>query len=444
MRTTALFLLIGILFIFSLVSQVATMYTYWWVAIFRPQDWVWDGGLDSLRLSLIFSIIFLGHAIYNKKTPRINHPISILIVALLLAQAAANFSVGCADFFTVHTRTLVELFLLALIVFITVETIEQKKHLYWLITIMALSIGFHSGKGGIFALTTGADFYDRSPIGGMFSGSNTYALGTAMLVFFMIIALQCIKHIEINSKYKLIIASFQAIMLVIILGSIYNIMAIQSRGSFVALAGGLFIWMMLHEKRLKILTVFIISVSLALTFVPLPDDFKDRISSAFVEKEDLDQSAASRPYFWNIAFEMAKDHPLGVGPGCYPAFYNTYDTSHGYFGTYRSVHSSHFQILADSGFIGILIWLLIFIVSLSKLWAIRKESKINMSENNNYKFYFFVSNALICSTLVFLIGGSFYEFAYNDITWLIWGLVIVIDRLFKAEFGDRTNAKSTS
>lgn len=436
MRTTILLSLIGIFFLFSMMSQFAAMYTYWWFAIFRPQEWVWGSVISDLKLTLVIAALFLGQAIYRKKIPRIDNSISILILTLLLAATAANLFVGCSDIYTVRTRTLTELFVLVLVVLITAEIIEQKKHLYWLITVIALSIGFHSGKGGINALITGTSLHGREVLGGMFSGSNAYALGTGILIFFMIIAIQCIKHIEINNKYRLIITSFQAVMLIIILGSIYNIIALSSRGSFIATAAGLFAWMMLHEKHLKIIPIFIISISLALAFIPFPDNFKERIASAFVEKEELDKSAASRPFFWKVAVDITKNHPLGVGPGCYPPFYNIYDSSGGYFGLYRSVHSSHFQVLVDTGFFGILIWLLIFVISLKKLWLIRKKSKLNMAENGNYKFYFLVSNAIICSMLVFLIGGSFYEFAYNDITWLTWGLVIAIERLFKSELKD--------
>ena len=445
MRSTVLLLLIGIFFLFSVMSQFAAMYTYWWFAIFRPHEWAWDGTIKELRLTIVIAAIFLGQAIYHKKIPKINNPIALLMLALLLNEAIANYLNGCADLYIVRTRTLSELFILAFVVLITTEIIEQKKHLYWLIAVIALSIGFHSGKGGIHALLTGGSFYGAHNLSGLFSGSNAFALGTGILIFFMIISFQCIKYIPLNhddKKTRMAVLAFQATLLIMILGSIYNIIALSSRGSFFATAAGITAWIILHEKRKKIIPVFIVFVGLTLAFVPLPENYEERLSSAFADQSELDNSAASRPHFWATAYEIAKDHPLGVGPGCFPPFYNMYDSSNGYYGLYRSVHSSHFQVLSDTGFIGILIWLLLFIVSLSKLWSIRKEAKYMMAENEKYKFYFLVCNALISSTLVFLIGGSFYEYAYNDITWLTWGLVIATERLFKKEFGDHYNYKN--
>ncbi len=429
------------------MSQFAAMYTYWWFAIFRPHEWAWDGTIKELRLTVVAALLLLGQAAYHKKIPKINNPIAFLMIALLFNEVIANYLNGCADMYTVRTSTLSELFILAFVVLVTTEIIEKKKHLYWLIAVIALSIGFHSGKGGIHALITGGSFYGAHNLSGMFSGSNAFALGTGILIFFMIISFQCIKYMPLKKDDKntrIAIFAFQATLLMMIFGSIYNIIALSSRGSFIATAAGLIAWMLLHEKRKKIFPVFIIFVSLTLVFVPLPEHFEERLSSAFVDQAELDNSAASRPHFWATAFDIAKDHPLGVGPGCFPPYYNMYDDSNGYYGLFRSVHSSHFQILSDTGFIGTLIWLLLFIVSLSKLWSIRKESKYMMPENEKYKFYFLVCNALICSTLVFLIGGSFYEYAYNDITWLTWGLVIVTERLFKSEFGSHYNYKNAA
>ncbi len=447
MRTTVLLILIGIFFIFSVTSQFAAMYTYWWFAIFRPHEWAWDGAIKDLRLTAVAAALLLGQALYHKKIPKINNSISILILALLLLEVIANYLNGCADMYTVRTRTLSELFILAFVVLITVEIIEQKKHLYWLITVIALSIGFHSGKGGIHALITGGSFYDAHNLSGLFAGSNAFALGSGVLIFFMIISFQCIKYFPFkkdNKKTRITIFVFQATLILMIFGSAYNIIALSSRGSFFATAAGLFIWMMLHEKRKKIIPIFIIFISLALIFVPFPENYQERLSSVFADQDELDNSAASRPYFWGVAIDIAKDHPLGVGPGCYPPFYNMYDSSNGYYGLYRSVHSSHFQMLSDTGFIGVFIWLSLFGISLMKLWIIRKESKYMMPTNVKYKFYFLTSNALICSTLVFFIGGSFYEYAYNDITWLTWGLVIAMERLFKSEFGDHYNYKNAA
>ena len=133
---------------------------------------------------------------------------------------------------------------------------------------------------------------------------------------------------------------------------------------------------------------------------------------------------------------MAKDYPLGVSPGCYSYHYGFYDTSGGEFGNFRSVHSSHFQIMADLGFVGLFVWTVLFLISFMKLWSIRKRALSKTVQDPGFNFYVNLANVLICAQLVFILGGTFYEFAYNDFTWLIWGILIGVERLFEKEVKD--------
>jgi O-antigen ligase len=450
MRTIFLLLLIGYFFLYSLKSNVAALYTYWWFAIFRPHEWAWESTLNNLHLTKIAALLFLAQSIINKKIPRVDNSISLLMIALIFFEFVANSLNGCSDVYTVRTSTIYDLSILLIIVLLTTETLEKRFIIFWLITVIGLSLGFHSGKGGIYALISGGDNYGASNLTGLFSGSNAYALGTGMLIFFMIFSMQLINNdsLKIKNNFPIFFLKnvpskffllYKIILLLTIFGSIYNIISLQSRGSFIATFLGLMLWILLHEKRKILFFISLLGISLSLILLPLPENFADRISSAFAEKEDLDKSAASRPYFWNIAFEISKDHPLGVGPGCYPAYYNNYDATDGYYGRFRSVHSSHFQILSDIGYLGVFAWFSLFYISYKILWRIRRTSKKYLSTDDNMRFYFYLSNTLICSMTVFLIGGSFYEYAYNDITWLTWGFVIATDRLFRSDFEARKN-----
>ncbi len=200
-----------------------------------------------------------------------------------------------------------------------------------------------------------------------------------------------------------------------------------------------------HVTEKNTLTIFvfvILSFSIGTaTLKYLPEGYIERIESVFAEEDELDKSAASRPHFWNVALDMVKVYPFGLGPGCYPSCYNLFDISNGYYGRNRSVHSSHFQILADSGYLGLVIWVLIFIVSFSKLWKIRKLLKSDVMDKPKCQFYTDLVNMLLCSQTVFLVGGSFYEYAYNDITWLTLALVIVVDKNIKKEIENNSRKR---
>jgi len=395
--------------------------------------------MTSLKLPLVAAALLVVPAVLQKKIPRLNHPIAILMVLLFCFEILAAQLNGCGNSdYIIRTKNVTDLAILIFTVLLSAELIQTRKTLFLLIAVIAASIAFHSGKGGLVALTTGADYYGASHLSGLFSGSNGYALGSALLLFFMIFTFQFMNRSwpdnePIITPWAKINTLLKYAMLVLIAGSVYNIIALQSRGSFLALVVGLFLWFSLHEKRIKMLTIIILTLTIGLSVIPLPEGYQERIESVFAEEEDLDNSAASRPHFWATAIDIAENHPFGVGPGCYPVYYNIYDKTSGDFGHYRSVHSSHFQILSDAGYIGVLLWLMLFIVSYRRLWRIRKISKKHKEDDERYPFYFYLSNALICTITVFLIGGSFYEYAYNEVIWLVWAMVITIDRLFYGE-----------
>lgn len=436
MRSSALLLLIGLLFLYSLKSKFVALYTYWWFAIFRPHEWAWNDTLTNLHLPKIAALLFLGSALYHRKIPKIDNSITFLMILFLALEWLATFINGCSDSSAKHTFTIFDLSILLIVVLLTTEILEKKDKIAWLITVIALSIGFHSGKGGIHALITGGDYYGADNLTGLFSGSNSFALGTGILVFFMIFSMQFISEIknETTNFLKLIIVkSYIFLMPILIFGSIYNIISLQSRGSFLAIIFSLLLWILLHEKAMRLLLISLVGVSLVYAIVPLPENYNDRIASIFADEEERDRSAESRPHYWNTAFEISKDHPLGIGTGCFKSYYSSYDSTGGLYGYNRSVHSSHFQILADIGYPGLFVWFSLFFISFRKLWAIRKASRKKLTNCESSRFYFYISNALICSITTFLLGGSFYEYAYNDIIWLTWGMVVALERLHSGE-----------
>jgi len=441
MRLYLILILSITFFSLSLKSRIAGLYTYWWFAIFRPHDWVWSPLIGSLRLPFVAALVLVVPALLQKKFPKINNPIAFLMFLWIAILFIADTLNGCSAMPGVRTNTVFGLFVLVYICLLACQIINNSKYLFWLIFVLASSIAVHSGKSGIYSLVTGADNYGISNLSGLFSGSNLYALGSGMLMFFMIFSYQ---HIGSSLIYKqknkwynnpFIIKATKFLMLLLIFGTFYNIIAFQSRGAFLATVIGLCLWTAFQRKGPIILLIsFVLLLSFGAVLNQfLPEGYIERIESAFVNKTVLDNSAASRPHFWDTAINIARVYPMGVGPGCYPKYYNLFDKSDGAYGTYRSVHSSHFQMLADSGYLGITIWVLLFLISFTKLWKIKRVVQSSITDETKRKFYTDLANMLICSQVVFLLGGGFYEYAYNDITWLTFALVIILDNLTKDE-----------
>jgi len=127
--------------------------------------------------------------------------------------------------------------------------------------------------------------------------------------------------------------------------------------------------------------------------------------------------------------DMAVDRPLGVGLGNFEASYDRYDRTGGKFGSRRAVHSSHLEVLAETGFGGAAIYAALFGYALFTGFRIRKRSRRPGLSPSLSRFYFTTANALILSMVAFLVGGAFISLALNDLTWLTFALVSSLDRL---------------
>ncbi|MCF6324167.1 MAG: O-antigen ligase family protein [Gammaproteobacteria bacterium] len=448
MRDNFILGMIVVCFLLALTSRIAGLYTYWWFGIFRPHDWVWGSLITSLKLPLIAALLLVLPTILQRIVPKIDSTIATLIAFFLGFLIIADVTNGCGNVLSFRTATVFSLFILFYIVLLTTELVATRKKLFWLIAIISISIAAHSAKGGLHALLSGASNYGANNLTGLFSGSNAFALGTGMLLFFMIFTFQFINskliHGDCNKWYNKppLLKLYKIIFLGIIVCSFYNIVSLESRGSFLATSLGLFIWVLLHKFRIRMLIVIPFILVLGLSVAPMPEGYQERISSVFAEEEERDNSAASRPHFWEVAVKMVEANPLGVGPGCYAAYYNEFDISQGQYGLNRSVHSSHFQILAEAGYFGFLIWLLLFLVSYLKLFKIRSLAKKQVKDPDTVEFYTHISSALICTITVFIAGGAFYEYAYNDIIWLVFALIIAIERNINKEINSTSSLEN--
>lgn len=417
------------------------MITYWWFSIFRPQDWVYID-ITSLRIPLLATVLFFLGSLFRRHLPKINDPLSFLMVFYFCLGILSNILVGCSSQYKL-IDPLQYLGLLLIAILLSIDITNTEKKLVYLIGIVSLSLGFYAGKAGIVSIMSGgASNYGASSLGGTFSGSNAFAMGTATILFFLVFLYQQLSNPKTLESLPKFITTYkkyiQILLLITIVGSVFNIISLFSRGSAIATFLGFCIFLLFRKNKIKIGFILAPIAAIALSFVPIPDGYQERIASAFVGSDKLDSSAASRPFFWQVAKDMVADNPLGVGPGCYREYYIVYANGDTQYGLARDVHSSHFQALADVGYSGLVIWLLMFMLAYKRLFWLMKQVKKNEKNLENPLFYTQCAQMLFISQTIFAFGGSFYTLTYSDQIWLIWGMIIILTKLFKKELKNIT------
>lgn len=402
----------------ALRDRFHALLLYLWFALFRPQEWLWID-VTALRLSLVLAAILVVPAFMTGIFPNLTHLLSLGTLGFLLTGMLAQF--GAADpamglmWLDFQVR-------LTLICLLTITLVTSRERFILVMGVIGGSLGFHAAKAGLASMIGGGvRFHDG--LAGAFPDNNGYALATVMVMPLVLATAQ-----NLEDRWRWI---RRGLYVWVPLCAI-TVVSTFSRGGFLALACATLVYVMLQRRRLVALAGLAIVALLAVAFVPVPEGYLDRLQTIQSYDEVEDESALGRLHFWRVAVLMANNRPFGVGLRNYEAAYDTYDFSNGAFARGRSVHNSHFQVLAELGFPGAIIWVCLFLLAFGLAFRVRKRSKRPELDAAERRFYFTSANALIVSMVGFLVGGSFVASALNDVTWLTFALVASLDRLASA------------
>lgn len=200
------------------------------------------------------------------------------------------------------------------------------------------------------------------------------------------------------------------------------VIATQSRGG---LLGSIAVFGIfgLRLIRSKALLLVIGIVAMAVLFAAA--GISDRQSGGAAE-EGIDASAMGRLYAWEAAFKMALDNPLtGVGLNNFYANYFFY-SSH-WDGLNHAVHSTWFGVLAETGFLGLAVFIGI-IVSLIK--TSRKTLSILDSNPDSVSPYLTATALAVYAGIIgTIMSGTFLTQGFTWPIYILAALCIAISRI---------------
>jgi probable O-glycosylation ligase (exosortase A-associated) len=332
----------------------------------------------------------------------------VFFASAALAQIDAVdpvMSLGWLEFF----------FRLLLICLLGVSLVSDQKRFKLTLAVIAASFGFHAAKAGLGSfLGGGLRFADG--LAGAYVDNNGYAVAIAMIVPLLVAAGQNINHRWAKMGF------YAAAPL-----SILAVVSTFSRGGFLAVTAAALAFAALQRRRFAAFALAgAVAVPVAL-FMVSQAGYLDRLQTIRTYDQINERSALGRLHFWRVAIEMARARPLGVGLFSYEAAYDRYDTSLGQYGERRSVHSSHFQALAETGFLGVAAWTVIWVLAFRAAFRIRRRGSTAELSRDDQILFVTTANGLIASMTAFLVGGSFVAMALNDLTWFTFALVASLD-----------------
>jgi probable O-glycosylation ligase (exosortase A-associated) len=180
----------------------------------------------------------------------------------------------------------------------------------------------------------------------------------------------------------------------------------QSRGALLALlATAFFLWMRTRGKLVSAIGLVVIGIAVVSV---MPDKWTERMKTINPETGLRDPSSQGRLDAWAMLTNLATDRPIvGGGFEPYSRAWDLYSSS--YYRAY-SAHSIYFSALGEHGFVGLLLFLLLWFLTWRFAGRLANEAKGRKEEDWAYQF----ASLSKASLVAYLVGGAFLDLAYWD------------------------------
>jgi probable O-glycosylation ligase (exosortase A-associated) len=376
-----------------------------WLGFMNPHRLCWGFAYD-MPFAMIVALTTLLSLLMSREPKKIpwtreSVVLAIFIGWMVLTTMQAMYTVPAWTYFN-------QVWKIQLMVFATMMLMQSRERINQLVWVIAMSLAFYGIKGGIFTVVHGGVYHVHGPEGSFIGGDNEMGLA-------LIMTIPLLRYLQLTSSKLWLRVFLSASMILCAIATVGS----QSRGALLGLAAmGTFLWL---KSRNKFFTAILGASAILIVLMVMPQQWYDRMAT--IKNYETDQSATGRINAWQMAFNLAKDRPLGAG---FDAF-NDYS-----FALYApnpdDVHASHsiyFEVLGEQGFIGLGIFIILGLVT----WA-GASWVIARARRDREKRWAGDLAAMIQVSLVgYATAGAFLGLAYFDYYYTLIALVVLCKAL---------------
>ncbi len=365
------------------------LYSYLFFLYVRPQEYI--PGLSLVPIPGMLSLLLSLWGAFHLRRPTFNSPIRIILIIGLLMLISAVGAVNTVAY-KMSIKYLTEYLPQCVALFVLVDSKERILKLMNLWCLIYFCMALITIKNG-----------GRGP-GDFTNDENDAALALSMGIPFVFYSIWYMQKSTLSVYFKWLTLLFLLIAII----------ATDSRGGFLgAVAALLIIWWLSQNRTKRALQIALGGVIFGgIVLLMIPRTYIEDMRSI---DDPEDSTRIERLHSWEIAWIMYKDNPiLGVGAGNFAWNAAKYqrDTSWWVEGAKslqgRKAHSVYFQVLADLGTIGALIYVYVMVVLPLRLYKFRKT----LIKNSENKFVRLLASTLIASMGAYIVSGAFISVAY--------------------------------
>jgi putative inorganic carbon (hco3(-)) transporter len=379
---------------------------FWvWVSVMNPHRLTYGFAFD-FPFALLIAVATLVGMVFSKEPKHL--PVTPVTVVLFLFVFWMNvtllFALDIDEALPMWERVMKIQFM----VFVALYLLQSKQHVQVLIWVTAGSIAVFGIKGGLFTLLTGGEYRVWGPPGSFYEDNNALGLATQITIPLLYYA-----FLQVRKRW------LRWGLLATILLCTLSAVGSYSRGAALAFAAMLaFLW---WRSRSKLATGLALLVLVPVVIGFMPEKWIDRMES--IQSYEQDRSSMGRINAWTMAFRLANDRPL-VGGGFEtftPRAFALYAPDPNFL---QGAHSIYFQVLGEHGYVGLMLFLLLWIlVWRDASWIIRhsrSRSELEWASD--------LARMIQLSVIAFAVGGAFQNQAYFDLPYYLL-VAIVLTRL---------------
>jgi len=368
-----------------------------------------------LALASLF-VIFIRLTITKNLTPYWSKQFTYLMLFFLLITIAIPFSANVGVASTAWSGVYSKIILMT---FVIAWMMRKESHFIiscriFLIAGACVGIVALINKANGIGLVEGTRVTIGRDIGSLLGDPNDLAL---VLLYPMAYAIATFLEKQLSSFERLLALTTFLILF-------FALLATQSRGGLLGFLAvlGLFAY---NRIRSKILLFGGGGVILLILFTVA--GINDRSSGGAAE-EGIDESAMGRIYAWEAAWNMALDNPI-FGVGINNFYYNYFYYSTHWDGLNHAVHSTWFGVLAESGFLGLFLFVSLIVTTFIAAWKILKNTNLTkLSPGMRVAV-----NAAPAGIVGFVVSGTFLTQGFIWPIYLQIALVIALQRYFNTK-----------
>ena len=387
-----------------------------WVSIMNPHRYCWGFAVDAPlgMMSALATLIGFLFATKERDSPFKGAPAVMLGLWMVWITLSWQFGKD-PEYDYMQWDKVMKINLMVLVALCLLRT---KQHIFALVWVCALALGLLGAKGGLFTLMTGGGHRVMGPDGSFIGDNNAFALALIMTI-----PLLRFLQMQLHDRWaKHGMTLFIVLVAAAALGS-------HSRGALVAIAAmTLLLWWRGNKRFGPGVVILLVGVAL-LAF--MPENWTARMST--INDAEQDTSVQGRFSAWWVAWRLAFDYPFGVGfSAARPELFVEYSPYGLSLGT-PTAHSIYFQALGHHGFVGLFLFLGMFVTTWYCCWRIRVETK----HIPQAKWCADLAGMCQVSLIGYATGGAFLSLIYFDLPYNVMVMAVLARAWVKTRAWER-------